>query len=41
MEESFTNKDLAKLKDDDLLNFSSMGMSLLDITDGNIKGGGI
>lgn len=36
MEESFTNKDLAKLKDDDLLNFSNMGMSLLDMTDTNV-----
>jgi hypothetical protein len=39
MEESFTNKDLAKLKEDDLLNFSNMGMSLLDLTDGNINPG--
>lgn len=36
-EEGANNKDLAKLKDDDLLNFSNMGMSLLDITDANIN----
>lgn len=38
-EESLNNNELAKLKDDDLLNFSNMGMSLLDITDGNINQG--